>query len=256
MAGKDVLRAATKELAFPGELTDGARGQGVRRLQEWLAFHRCATPIDGEFGPATRAQLDRFVQAGGAAPRGALDEGTWTRLVAPLATAIAPIDPGAGATVASTTLRLAQQHLAAHPVEIGGDNRGPWVRAYMDGNEGPEWAWCAGFVTLLVAHACQLLDVAMPVTRTFSCDVLAMDAKAKKRLSNPKTADWPSLGAAQIFLVQRTSNDWTHTGLAFAGNGQTFSTIEGNTNDSGSREGFEVCARERSLDGKSIVVLD
>jgi hypothetical protein len=34
----------------------------------------------------------------------------------------------------------------------------------------------------------------------------------------------------------------------------TFETIEGNTNDSGDREGFEVCARVRGYDSKDFVV--
>jgi len=53
------------------------------------------------------------------------------------------------------------------------------------------------------------------------------------------------LSRTGIFLVRRSSTDWTHTGLATAFNHDAFETIEGNTNNEGSREGYEVCSRSR-----------
>jgi hypothetical protein len=35
----------------------------------------------------------------------------------------------------------------------------------------------------------------------------------------------------------------------------TFRTIEGNTNDAGDREGYEVCARTRGYDKKDFVLI-
>jgi len=61
---------------------------------------------------------------------------------------------------------VARAHLKAHPVEVGGDNRGPWVRAYMSGNDGSDWLWCAGFVTAIVAQAASLLGTATPTPGT------------------------------------------------------------------------------------------
>ena len=48
-------------------------------------------------------------------------------------------------------------------------------------------------------------------------------------------------------------NDWTHTGIVFSLSEETFESIEGNTNDSGDREGYEVCKRIRSYGGKDFV---
>ena len=57
---------------------------------------------------------------------------------------------------------LAGQHLAQGPREVGGDNRGPWVRAYMGGQDG-KWArWCAGFVSTLLAQGCAALKIQTP----------------------------------------------------------------------------------------------
>jgi hypothetical protein len=63
------------------------------------------------------------------------------------------------------------------------------------------------------------------------------------------------LTAASVFLVRRTSTDWTHTGLVTQFHDDFFDTIEGNTNDDGNREGYEVCARSRGYKGKDFIRL-
>jgi len=115
--------------------------------------------------------------------------------------------------------------------------------------------WCAGFVTYILKQACHFTGKPMPVQGSLSCDSLAYQAKANKRFIPGKavqngSSPWSSLGNCQIFLVRKSSTDWTHTGFAFGGNKNVFSTIEGNTNDEGSANGYEVCQRTRSLDAK------
>lgn len=48
-----------------------------------------------------------------------------------------------------------------------------------------------------------------------------------------------------IFINRRTGLDWAHTGIAIEFATDTFRAIEGNTNDAGDREGYEVCTRIR-----------
>lgn len=50
-----------------------------------------------------------------------------------------------------------------------------------------------------------------------------------------------------IFLVQKTSNDWIHTGIISGVNGDCFETIEGNTNTGGSGNGTGVFKRIRNF---------
>jgi hypothetical protein len=50
--------------------------------------------------------------------------------------------------------------------------------------------------------------------------------------------------------------DWVHTGLVLSAGKETFETIEGNTNDAGDREGYEVCRRVRGYKGKDFIVLN
>jgi Putative peptidoglycan binding domain len=253
---RNPMSAAQDELSFPGAITEGSRGAGTKRLQEWLTFRGFGLSIDGAFGPSTAHQLDAFQASVGAKRTATLSQSTWNELVSPLARALDPVTVAARDSLSAVVIKTALQHFDSRPVEVGGQNRGPWVRAYMDGNDGTDYPWCAGFVTFIVAAACEQLGTEMPILRTYSCDSLAIDARNKGRLISPRAVDWKSLGSAQIFLVQRSTNDWSHTGLSFDGSDQIFSTVEGNSNDNGSSEGYEVCKRQRTLAGKSLIRLD
>ena len=163
-------------------------------------------------------------------------------------------------TCGRPVLAVANRHVDQHPVEIGGANCGPWVRLYCHGNDGRQWAWCAGFVTLVMQQAYFYLGARPPIKGSVSCDTLAAQAKVAglfvsgRDISSGRWA-WQEFNAACIFLRRRTATDWTHTGIATAGTGNqtniVFSTIEGNTNDEGVREGFEACRRTRSLSGNN-----
>lgn len=250
----------TQELSFTTKIQRNQLGSSVKRVQEWLYFHKFATTIDGDFGPATEKCVRDFQAARALPVTGVVDRATYMKLVEPLAKAVKEIQPAPGETLASMVLKYAKQHLAQHPIELGGQNRGPWVRAYMQGNEGQGWPWCAGFVTFVLKQACATLNLPMPIAGSFSCDQLATQARQKSRLvsdsdilNNP--ASWSALRPCCIFLVRKQNGDWTHTGFAFERNGDIFATIEGNTNDSGSAEGYEVCKRVRGLSQKDFIRL-
>jgi Putative peptidoglycan binding domain len=249
-----------RELDFQGEVRRGARGAPVRRVQEWLTYHGIATAVDGQFGSATERCVAQFQAARNLSPSAVVDEATWTGLVRPLADVIVAPAPDGGEGLSTYLLRCAQYHLQYHPIEVGGDNRGPWVRLYMNGNEGPSWYWCAGFVTFVLRQACEGLGMGMPIAGSFSCDLLAAQAQASDRFVRGTSVardepGWDEMGATQIFLVRRASSDWTHTGISFEGQSEIFSTIEGNTNDEGSRNGYEVCRRTRSIPSKDFIRL-
>lgn len=251
------------ELKFPGPLKKGVRGMKARRIQEWLTFNDFRTAIDDDFGSATERALKDFQTSCGLNATGTVDQDAWSLLTAPMTRAFSSPASGAGGTLSETVLAVANQHLREHPVELGGQNRGPWVRAYMNGNEGNAWPWCAGFVTFVMKQAAQIFGKKTPISGSFSCDVLASQAKDKSRfVSEQKISGDGSLftksklGECCIFLVRRTSSDWTHTGFAFNYDKDTFHTIEGNTNDEGSREGYEVCHRIRGRGKMDFIKID
>lgn len=243
------------ELQFPGNIAKPQKGMAVRRVQEWLSFHGHGTAIDGEFGDATATALSAFQAQKNLPATGILDQASWAALTAPLHAVLAP--PGAQPNLPAMVLQVARNHLAQKPIELGGDNRGPWVRLYMTGNDGAQWPWCAGFVTFVMEQASQALGVSPPIRGSFSCDLLATQAQAANRFVPAQAGGghWGTINPCSIFLVRRVSGDWTHTGFAISGAGDTFATIEGNTNDGGSANGFALLARTRGTASKDFIRL-
>ena len=242
------------ELAEP--LSEGRRGQAARRVQEWLTLRGFGVAIDSDFGPVTKRAVQRFQAANGLPATGVVNRKTFDRLVQPMKEVLAKRLPANGSgTIEDAVVVYARAHLDRHPIEVGGQNRGPWVRLYMKGHDGPEWAWCAGFVTFVLRQAAESLDVPMPIDGSFSCDSLAAQGKSSGRFvsENAATASLPPPGS--IFLVRRTPTDWTHTGLVTDAEPVAFDTIEGNTNDDGDREGFEVCTRSRGYASQDFITL-
>jgi hypothetical protein len=226
-------------------------------VQEWLCFHGCHTTIDSDFGSGTELAVKAFQAKKRIPITGIVDRTTWDALVAPLLSVLSVTIP-ASVSFGQAVLRVAKAHLREHPIELGGDNLGPWVRTYTGGNDGPGYLWCAAFVTFVLKQACDAIGVAMPIAGSLSCDSLAYQAREKKRFVSGNTitsgtTPWGSLGQCQIFLVRQSPTDWTHTGFSFDGNGDTFATIEGNTNDDGNANGYEVCQRSRSLTKKDFI---
>ncbi len=256
--GARVLKShIRKEVEFAKTAKKGSRGSIVKRVQEWSCLHGHRLVADGIFGPATEAGIKAFQSKSGLSSTGKVDRSTYMALVSPMLRVLEPVSHDGSFTDA--VAKFAKKHLAEHPREIGGQNRGPWVRLYMDSNEGNAWPWCAGFVTFILKQASEATGRPMPVTGSFSCDVLAMQAKQKGRFCaerDIKKHVRDTGGAPAIFLVRRTSTDWTHTGFAMSFGGEVMDTLEGNTNDEGSREGYEVCERIRSFTKKDLIVLD
>jgi hypothetical protein len=243
------------ELAFKSGLAAGAKGMKVRRVQEWLSFHGCATSIDDDYGSATTEAVSKFQRANSIKESGNVDQQTWLLLTAPLRKAL--VD-GTGKSLPKRVASIAKQHLKIHPLELGGDNCGPWVRIYTGGRDGQDWRWCAGFVTFVLQQACVELGVKMPIAGSVSCDTLAAQARDAGLLITEKELktnrrDWSLLGETFLFLVRRSVGDWCHVGIGLGGSPLAFSTVEGNTNDSGSANGYEVCARTRSSVSKDFI---
>ncbi|MCW8085276.1 peptidoglycan-binding protein [Sabulicella glaciei] len=250
------------ELDLPGEIAEGNRKKdAVRRVQEWCTLHGSGTKVDGDFGTGTRDAVRDFQLARGLLGTGAVDERTWAALTAPMHRALAPLQD-ATAGLHGTVIAVARQHLKEHPREAGGDNRGPWVRLYMAGKEGSDQAWCAGFVCFLLQQAALVLGQPMPIRRQVGVDALVADAKRDGRfvagdsLRSPE-ARMSRLPAGSLFVIRSTTNpnDWIHTGLVAEARGDSFLTIEGNTNSDGSRNGFEATTRSRSYKQADFVLI-
>lgn len=249
--------ALPNEYTFDGDLKRGVKGKQVTFVQEWLTLHNCGTAIDADFGPATKAAVNKFQHKNKLPQSGVVDRTTFEALTAPARAALQPIVAGKK-TLGELVVAYALRHLKQHPREVGGQNKGPWVRLYMKGKQGENYPWCAGFVSFLLQQAADTLGAKPPFVFTFSCDALAGFGKHTGRFIAEKdivsgTVAVQNLSSGSVFLVRKKPGDWTHTGIVTAFHSDHIETIEGNTNDSGSREGYEVCQRVRGYKGKDFI---
>lgn len=243
-----------EEIKFPGEVRKGKRGSAAKRIQEWLSLHGHQVAVDGDFGGVTAHALEGFQKTKKLSTTGVMDLATHTALVKPMRDVLSH-KPKAGKGFGTAVMSVAKAHLAVHPREVGGANKGPWVRMYMQGNEGKPWAWCAGFTTFCMHQASDAGAGSTPIKGSFSCDTLAAQAKNAGVYLSEKKASPENIPVGAMFLVRRTPTDWTHVGFVSEANSAAFATVEGNTNDDGDREGYEVCARSRGYTKKDFIVL-
>lgn len=249
-----------KELRLVRSLERGATGMAVQRVQEWLTLNGIAVVVDRRFGPATQYAVGRFQTRRGLPKTGEVDPETFKELTRPLLRALSPPARTPGGLSAAVRA-AARRHLRQRPREAGGVNRGPWVRVYMDGHDGSGSLWCAGFVSFLVRQAAWHAGASLPMRPTFSCDVISEDAQADGRfIAEDEIAEGSAtlddLPRGSLFVQRRSPTDWSHVGVVVAAVDEVIETIEGNTNEGGSQEGYEVCRRIRNLKNKDFVRLE
>jgi hypothetical protein len=233
----------------------GMKGKKVRLIQEWLCLHGYNIFIDGDFGPATESAVRAFQRKKRLKVDGIVGPKTFAKLIQPMTEALQPIDRN-GKSVGKMVIAYAKQHLRQHPREIGGQNKGPWVRLYMKGHDGIEWPWCAGFVSFVLEQVCERLNSHPPLQTSFSCDSLAASAKENGIwLKESEAQNRGLIKSGSFFLSRRTPTDWVHTGIVLRAEKDLFQTIEGNTNDDGNREGYEVCQRVRGYKKKDFILI-
>jgi hypothetical protein len=94
----------------------------------------------------------------------------------------------------------------------------------------------------------------MPIVPSFGVDQLAFSARDRDRFIKGKGAANRRVKPGSLFLSAKdVPNDWSHVGIFISASGESFTSIEGNTNDEGSFEGFEVCTRIRGWDKKDFI---
>lgn len=225
----------------------------AKRIQEWLCFHGHAVVIDGDIGPATKSAIAAFKSEYSLAT---MDSIITPRVLAELwkeIRAAAQYIPS-GLSLASLTVDIALHHLAVHPIEIGGDNRGPWVRHY---NRGIEAAWCQGFASSMVLQASAPVDSSSEFNLAFPLadenGVMSLyvpwvvnSARKAGRLTN----DLSKVKAGCMFFV-RTAEPIGHCHVGIVRTVDLkqgiITTIEGNANHAGSSNGYEVCSVTRRV---------
>jgi hypothetical protein len=264
ISGKDPI------LHIDRTLRRGGRGDNVRLVQEWLCLHEFGVMIDGQFGYATEQAVKDFQGSTGVLPvTGEVDPQTFAQLTRPMGEAMRRIDPPSGATFGQMTAAFALQHLRNHAREVGGQNRGPWVRLYLHGDQRPRDpqlpagadAWCAGFVSTMLAQAANALETAPPLEYHTNCTRLGEEARKQGRLIPGERAirDLSKVPTGSLLLLRHkgSKSRWHHTGVVTQALPKFARTIEGNsaysTDDNPS--GHAVVRQMRSYGNLDFVVL-
>ena len=140
---------------------------------------------------------------------------------------------------------IAQSSLETAITQLGveesprGSNAGNDVEKYLKSvGLGKGYAWCMAFVYWCVSEAAKKEACKVPLTKTAGV-LRQWNENPSLRKTTPEAGD--------IFIMDFGKGQG-HTGFVekVLGNNR-IQTIEGNTNDDGSREGFEVCRRTRTI---------
>lgn len=245
-------------MKFPGTTlaAGSADAKSVSAIQKQLVAMGCG-PVDkdGVFGAETFAAVEhlqaRFVDTNGQPLTidGKVGPTTWAVLF--------------GATTVATMTKpgssFLKQVLAVAGGEVGtmedplGSNRGPKVDEYIRsagldpaGDPPAGYPWCMCFVYWCFQTAAAKAGVSNPCFKTGS--VLAQWTGANtvagaKRILPVEAQATPSLIVPGTLFLLKTSGVTGHIGFVESTQGNQITTIEGNTNDGGSREGIGVFRR-------------
>jgi hypothetical protein len=236
-------------------LRKGSIGGSVEQLQKLLNTHNknSALNVDGDFGAATLNAVKRFQQSKGLTADGVVGPKTWRAL-----SLGAPFGNTTSSTHSEMSTESSPQGLLADiaaryiGVKETGNNKAGTSKALKaifksdslvvngvtDG-----YPWCAAFVSFCVQ---KLLNYSPFFTTT----IPPREASVSRFLNN-----WAKNNNCLIFSGNSTlftpqKGDivvftFSHIGIVESVNGRMITTIEGNTNDAGSREGSVVARKIR-----------
>lgn len=236
-------------------LRKGAQGKSVEQLQKLLNTHNKNTSltVDGDFGPATLNAVKRFQESAGLLADGVVGPKTWQALA---------LGMPSGKTKSSTTnaantfsspqgllAEIAAKYIGVK--ETGNNKAGDSkellaifksdsliVNGATDG-----YPWCAAFVSFCVQKLLNnspSFSTTTPPKEASVSRFLNVWAKNNNCLVFPRNSEFftPQKGDIVVFT-------FSHIGIVESVNGRMITTIEGNTNDAGSREGSVVARKVR-----------
>ncbi len=214
--------------------------------------------IDGDFGDQTE-QAVRLFQARSADETGEpleidgiVGPKTWGALFAPGVTPMPPPPPPPPATsLTAALLDIAGEEVGVRE-QPPGSNRGPKVDQYIQSvglNPSQDsFPWCMCFVYWCFVQATQRVAATNQVPKTGGVHD-AWNRSRKKDGVTIVTAEAaqrdPGLVVPGMVFFINTGGSHGHTGIVAANVNGLLETIEGNTNDNGSREGIGVFRRTR-----------
>lgn len=241
--------------AFPGRVVKvGHNDQDVvLAIQHQINEMGCG-PIeeDGDFGKNTKNAVKlfqaRFTDTDGLPLKidGEVGSITWAALFGAQSV---PISNDAESQLLTRVLAVASTQVGQMEDPLG-SNRGPQVDKYVRSvglNPAGRFAWCVTFLYFCFEQAAQELGVRNPMVKT--AGVLDHWNKASRhgaqRVTSTRAVNNPGLVKPGYIFVMDLGGGFGHTGIVERVIGGKLVTIEGNTNDIGSRNGVGVFRRDK-----------
>jgi hypothetical protein len=225
-------------------LQKGDRGPQVSELQKLLINRGYNTDISGIFESKTYSAVRAFQSQNmdqhgqPLVVDGKVGSLTWWSLTHPKPVidtpsvidyaALPPAEAG-GSALGRAALRSAIGELNAGACEIGGDNRGLWVKKYLapagleEGN-----SWCASFVSWCYLQASNGDRSAMPFPYRPGARALLQEFKARRMGYAPNRGYEPMPGDIVVWWRERLEGWLGHVGLVHQLKDGMLYTIEGN----------------------------
>lgn len=133
-------------------------------------------------------------------------------------------------------------------MEEGGDNRGPAVEFFQKlGEIRPGQPWCAAFVNAVAEIACSKKNVRSPLEGVhLDSSTNDLEGYVQAYYEHSRRNGWlredGRPGVGDLFMVYHGGelDRYAHIGIVAALSEQGFMTVEGNSNDDGSRNGIGV----------------
>jgi predicted chitinase len=269
---------------YPGKPVKRGQRDVVGAIQQRLNALQCGPiAVDGDFGAKTEAAV-KLLQARSADENGnslsvdgVVGPRTWWVLfragiepdaaddanapIAPLPVAPAPVlppprPPAPGDGLAKAALDVAGTQLRVREQPLG-SNRGPEVDEYLRAvglnPAAASYPWCVAFVYWCFEEAAQATNRRNPLPVTAGVHDLWHRTPADQKLTAQAALAAPEQVKPGMVFFLDTGGGKGHAGLVVSVKNGMLETIEGNTNDGGSREGIGVFRRtSRTLKGVNL----
>ncbi len=155
--------------------------------------------------------------------------------------------------LALPALGLAVQQLGQKETPMG-SNSGPMVDKYLlSVGLSPGYAWCQAFVYWCYASVAAKQNVRCPVIRTAGVKECWNKVAKSQKIMAADARRNPGMIAPGDQFILLFGNGSGHTGLVERTENDVIFTIEGNSNEDGSREGYEVVRHTRKLADKALL---
>jgi hypothetical protein len=242
-------------MAYPGRAVQkgDARTDVVKQVQQRLIDVGCGPlDVDGVFGDGTESAVKLFQTRRSLQADGVVGPQTWDALF--LETPV--VRDQAPTPLLASVLQIAVSQNGVRETP-GQPNTGPEVNAYLASvGLNPGFPWCQAFVYWSFDKAATGAGVANPCVRT--AGVLDHWAKSPTtaRVYAQAAFDNPELvRPGAIFIIDHGSGKG-HAGLVRSIVSGQINTIEGNTNQAGSREGDSVWEKTRTIGSINVGFID